>query len=155
MGDEYYKNKIAYALSKIDYAQSRINKEKDRKPLSKIYNAFLLYGSKIKLQQLIKVTNLSRDEIVPHLKTLKELGLVSWDGSYLNANKVVQEQQRATKPTFAEWYKKFKEDYDKKYGEHAQLDDETVEEETEFVEIPLKNGAILKVPTKKIVEVFT
>jgi len=75
--NEYYNNKILYGLSKIDYALARRDGEENRKGFSKIYTAMLAYGGKITLELLIKITGLHRESIIPKLKHLKELGVIS------------------------------------------------------------------------------
>jgi DNA-binding transcriptional regulator GbsR (MarR family) len=95
----YLQSKILYALSKIDYASSQLNKQKNPHNLSKIYQVLMMYEKNVTLELLIKLTGLSRDEIVPKLKELKDYGVIDWDGAYFTHNTEIK-----NKVDVKEWY---------------------------------------------------
>lgn len=88
---KYWQNKILYALSKIDYAQSRMRKQENTSALSKIYCVLLGYGKDgCDLSTLLELTKLSREQVIPQLKQLRNMGLADWVGNYLKKDKKVK-----------------------------------------------------------------
>jgi hypothetical protein len=160
---EYYENKILYALSKIQYSLSRLGvKSKSQKnPLSTLYKV-LSDRESVDMLSLMKATKLSKSEVALYLHKLKELGLADWGVSRLNVKSVVASLNPSKKPDFKEWY----EDLMKK----MQLEEKDEVEGVgsgkafyskkelsclnisapEFVEIELDSGMILKVTKQRL-----
>lgn len=84
----YWENKIIYALSKIDYAKSRIENRKDLNERSRVYATIKMYGGKAKLEQIIKITKLPKEMILSVLKELKALKILKWEGRISNKKNV-------------------------------------------------------------------
>lgn len=151
---DYFNNKILYSLGKIDYALARRDGGENSRGFAKIYTAMLTYGGRVTLELLIKMTGLHRETIIPKLKHLKELGVISWDGSYLSQGKEII----AEKPDFRAWYAELQK---KMKGENIEMEDfdegtkdigatgET-HESHDWVDIPYSDGVILRVNKSKL-----
>jgi hypothetical protein len=88
---KYWQNKILYALGKIDYAQSRMRRKENNNALSRIYAVLLSYGKDgCDLSTLMQLAKLNREEVVRHLKQLKEMGIADWLGRNLKESKKVK-----------------------------------------------------------------
>jgi hypothetical protein len=148
---DYYNNKILYELGKIDYALARRDGAENSRGFAKIYSAMIAYGGKITFELLIKLTGLDRDTIVPKLKHLKDLGVISWDGEYLKNEKEIV----AEKPDFRTWYAELQK---KMKGQNIIVPEEEPsagahresQESHDWVEIPYSEGVVLKVKKSKL-----
>lgn len=151
---EYYENKILYALSKIDYAQSKMANKEHKNKLATLYFVLQNY-KKIDLKTIMNVTKLNKDDVVFALNVLKQLGLTRWTGEYLTKNKTIYVTEDA-KPKFTDYIQELNKKYYKKYGEpllkgkEMVLDDEVIlgkeqPQEDEWIEIQYSKDVIMKV----------
>ena len=152
--NQYYKNKIMYALQKIDYAKSKLAGIEHKNNLATVYFILLNYN-KTDLNNLLQLTKLSRKEITQALKILKELGLTEWEGVYISGDKeiVVKKNENLT---FSQYVKNLDKRYQEKYGESLEEDidagyiEESKKEEESWIEIDY----IIKVKKERIKEMF-
>lgn len=157
---DYYKNKILYALSKIDYAQSQLAGVEHKNKLATLYFILLNY-QKVELKTVLQLTKLSRDEVVNALNVLRKLGLTDWDGVYLKDDKEIT-VRKDTDMTFSQYVKDLQERYYKKYGEplgEVKLKEPDVEPKQEikpeaqkddWIEIKYSEDIIIKVKKERI-----
>lgn len=91
---EYYRNKIMYALQKIDYAKSKMGNKKHSNILSTIYFVLQNYNE-LDYLTLTKVMSQYKDkEIRKALRYLSDLGVVDWQGKRILKDKMIKLQSK-------------------------------------------------------------
>ena len=111
---DYAKNKIMYALQKIDYHKARMTKKKPDNLLSKVYFIMENY-SKIDYLTLTRVfKDIPEAKIRKAVKYLNDLGVLDWDGKKLTNSKMVRLEQK----DYATFVKDLEEKMKKKSGKN-------------------------------------
>jgi len=141
---DYYENKVLYALNKIEYAKQRMG-VKDELALSKLYAAMMLYGGRADVSVLMRVSGLGRDVVVRGLRELRSLGIADWGGKYLRSDTpVVVERDK-----FRDWYLSLQE---KLKGDVVPVQEVPVAEVpvAEWVEVRIDDSLVLRVTKERL-----
>lgn len=91
---DYYKNKIMYALQKIDYAKARMTNKKPDNLLSKIYFVMENYAEIDYLTLTRVFKDIPERKIRTAVKYLSDLGVLDWEGKKLTNSKMVKLQKK-------------------------------------------------------------
>jgi len=110
--NDYYKNKIMYALQKIDYAKARMSNKKPENLLSKIYFVMENYAEIDYLTLTRVFKDIPETKIKVAVKYLADLGVLSWSGKRLTKDKMV----RMEKKDYATFVRELEENLKKKTG---------------------------------------
>ena len=91
---QYYKNKIQYALQKIDFALARMKNKDPDNLLSKIYLVMENYTEIDYLTITRVLQDVPEAKIRKAIKYLQDLGVLTWEGKKLTEGKMVKVQQK-------------------------------------------------------------
>jgi hypothetical protein len=163
MSNQYYEDKIKYALSKIDYAKSKMNRQRNDGARATIYFLLNQYRQDATFELLCNLSKLPKDRVLEILKELQTLGLLKWDGAKLTENKEIT----LTKPDLVTWCGDLQKKL-KKMGINSTkvgdlilpppCDEKKQEividapQSSDWIEIELEDGLIIKTTKQKLKE---
>ena len=163
--NQYYKNKIQYALQKIDYAKARMENRTPDNILTKIYLVMENY-SEIDFLTMTKVLeDIPADKVKKAVKYLNDLGVLSWEGKRLSNDKIIRVEEKDYSSFVKELEQKMKKSTGKERLNLKELKDiftkadegdqpkqeKTVQTKDEqWVEIEYSQDVIMKVKKSKL-----
>lgn len=150
-------NKILYSLAKIDYHKAKLLGEQNPKNvISKLF--FVLQSYKeIDIDTIMRITKLSKDEVIKGLQYLNAIGLADWRGLYLTdkKNKTVTYTEKGDLIKFIQELEvKIAEMEGKKVPTKIEIPEDEKECNDQWVEVQYNPDVILRIRKSKLKELM-